>query len=527
MSNEIVSQRSTACWLPLSAITERLPVRRLSPAGIQRFQQSLQQVGFLEQFPLVVLRLGEGTYQLLDGHHRYEAACRVGLEAVACVVKTHLSEQERYTLALRSNRAAEAVVPSTLVTYAEFIWARTPTYTQAQIAEMLGWSRDKVAKYDALQKICAHAWERIVTTFEQQADAPQEEGGTAYVTTVTFTEGLLRSLLDLLPEQQIELVNELLTNQDFSKGKFKMLAERYRLRNQMDAYAAQQIGDLGEPSRSQLREEVFSGAYDEDWNTTHRPRLTRLLTSLREEWERKNCLYLMEGDFSVEVTKVGTGSVDLILTDPPYYIARDNTFELEGRANISQDFGAWDKQTFGAVLEKMTVWATQWARILRPQGSGYVFTSDRFLSHLRAALETAGLHVKATLVWHKTNPGTQVVKTNFKSSVEYLLFFTNGESGHTFHWQGETEMHNFLESPICAGKERLIDAKGNTLHPTQKPESICRHLITISSNRGDTVFDGFAGTGTSGKVARDLGRKFIGIEQDPRYFAAMQRRLTQ
>lgn len=173
-------------------------------------------------------------------------------------------------------------------------------------------------------------------------------------------------------------------------------------------------------------------------------------------------------------------------------------------------------------------WAREWTRVLRPQSNGYVFTSDRYISHLRTALERAGLHVKATITWHKTNLGTQIVQTNFKSSIEYLLFFTKGtDGGHTFNWQGENEMHNFIETAICGGNERLVANKGKTLHPTQKPEKVLRHFMEISSNRGDTVFDGFAGVGTTGKVAKDCGRKFIGIEQDHSYFEAMRRRLAE
>ena len=84
-----------------------------------------------------------------------------------------------------------------------------------------------------------------------------------------------------------------------------------------------------------------------------------------------------------------------------------------------------------------------------------------------------------------------------------------------------------IEAPVCSGTERLVDAKGKTLHPTQKPAQVLRHLLEISSNRGDTVFDGFAGVGSSCAVARQLGRKCIGIEQDPAYFDAMQRRLAE
>jgi site-specific DNA-methyltransferase (adenine-specific)/modification methylase len=367
----------------------------------------------------------------------------------------------------------------------------------------------------------------IVATFDECATSDCDMPATKIVAHATFTEGLLRPLLPLEPAQQEELVREMI-ERTLSPGAFKERAMNYRARNDMKNYALQYLGDVGEPYLSQLNEEIDKGAYDKDWKeTSEHPKLHKLLASTHEEWERKNSIHLIHGNFYEEVQRLGDGCIDLILTDPPYNIARENAFAFDGRANISQDFGEWDKHAEQEFLASFEIWAREWARLLRVQGSGYVFTSDRYISHLRAALEGAELHVKATIVWHKTNPGTQVVKTNFKSSVEYLLFFTKGEGGHTFNWQGENEMHNFLETPICGGNERLTDSKGKTLHPTQKPEQMIRHFFEISSNRGDTVFDGFAGVGTTGKVAKDRGRKFIGIEQDALYFEAMQRRLAE
>src|SRR5947209_5031196 len=110
----------------------------------------------------------------------------------------------------------------------------------------------------------------------------------------------------------------------------------------------------------------------------------------------------------------------------------NDMFTFEDRSNISQDFGEWDKYTDDEFIAVFDTWAREWVRILRDRGSGYVFTSDRYNGDLRKALERAGLTVKATVVWHKTNPGTQVVQTNFKSSVEYILFFMKGQGGHTF-----------------------------------------------------------------------------------------------
>lgn len=526
MSLEVFPEQGELRMLPLHLITERLSVRRLSPAGLERLTESMQREGFLENFPLTVIALADGTFQLIDGHHRYEAALALSLSAVPCVIKRNLSEQERYRLAWQSNRVAETVVPSTLVTYAEFIWQRSAEYTQQEIADMLGWSRGAVSNYALLQKLDRRAWDIIATTFEPAVAGGEEPAVVATATPVAFTENLLRDLLPLSAQQQEELVRALASG-TIKKGRLTELARAYRGRNEMEAQALQRLGDLGEAFRVTLSKELSSGAYDADWKDPAHPKLEKLIAGLREEWERAHRLHLLHGEFSDVAATLPDGCIDLILTDPPYNIAREQVFELQGRSAISQNFGEWDKSSEEDFLARFATWTRQWARLLRPQGSGYVFTSDRHLSHLRAALTEAGLHVKATIVWHKTNPAPQVVQTNFNSSVEYLLFFTKGEGGHTFNWQGEEEMHNFIETPVCGGSERLVDGRGKTLHPTQKPEHLFRHFLTISSHRGETVFDGFAGTGTCGKVAKDLGRRFIGIEQDRTYFEAMQRRLAE
>ena len=152
--------------VPLDKIVSKLPVRRLSEPGIARLQESMRWAGFLENYPLTVILLEDGTYDLVDGNHRYEAARREGIQFVPCIVKTDISEQERYKLSFQSNNAAETIVTSTMVDYAEFIWARTKEgYKQREIAEMLGWGKSQVANYAAMEKICPEAWQIIFTTF--------------------------------------------------------------------------------------------------------------------------------------------------------------------------------------------------------------------------------------------------------------------------------------------------------------------------------------------------------------------------
>ncbi|HWS84567.1 MAG TPA: site-specific DNA-methyltransferase [Ktedonobacteraceae bacterium] len=394
---------------------------------------------------------------------------------------------------------------------------------------MLGWGRTTVVDYASLRKICEPAWNIIVATFDGIATKVENGVATTNVATATFSENLLQGALDLAPDQQVELIRELATGK-IEKNAFTKLAKSYKSRNEIKAHAEKKIGNLGEKYTAKFKDEIDSGAYDSEWQADkeHKahPKLDKLIQSIYDEWEQKSSYKLIEGDFYENIQEIAGESVDLVLTDPPYNISRENEFALKGRKNISQDFGAWDKHTDEDFIEMFSAWATAWARVLRLQGSGYVFTSDSYISHLRFALEKAGLHVKATIVWHKTNPGTNKVKTDFTSSNEYILFFTKGEGGHTFNWQGENEMQNFIQTSICGGNERLKNARNEVLHPTQKPEVLIRHFMSISSNRGDMVLDGFMGVGTTGKVAKTLGRKFIGIEQDKTFYDAAERRLA-
>lgn len=531
-------EQQTYVVIPLDKLVFDLKMRRVSESGKKRIQQSIQRVGFLSSYPLTVISLGNGKYRVIDGNHRGEVADEEGITMVPCIIVPDLTEQEQYQLALKLNDATESFVPQTMVTFAELIWKLSDEgYTQEKIAEevLTEWSREKVAQYASLRQINEEAWQIIVTHFEEIGNKEIEEGVTQNVTRVTFSEKLLRSILSLTAKQQLELVKERINDpKTFTSGKFAERAKNYRARNDMKDYAIQQLGQLGEPYTTRLIDAIYSGAYDTEWINSQdtkkkehglHPKLDKLIKGLQDEWQEKNSFHPICGDFYKKVKKVGDGSIDLIITDPPYNVARDNEFEYEGRTNVSQDFGEWDKYEHLDFISLFDVWAREWFRILREQGSGYVFTSDSYISHLRTALEDAGLHVKATVVWHKTNPGTQPVKTNFKSSVEYVLFFTKGKGGHTFNWQGENEMHNFIQTPICAGKERVKDAKGSDLHPTQKPEQVIKHFMEISSNGGDMVFDGFAGVFTTSKVAKDLGRKSIGIEQDQTYYEAGKRRV--
>ena len=122
------------------------------------------------------------------------------------------------------------------------------------------------------------------------------------------------------------------------------------------------------------------------------------------------------------------------------------------------------------------------------------------------------------MVWHKTNPIPKFRKAGFLNSCELILCMWNKE--HIWNFGKQNEMHNFIETPICMGRERLKDP----VHPTQKPLKVLKHIINIASNPGSLVFDPFMGVGSTGIASIELGRRFLGIELDKNYYHAAEKR---
>ena len=211
---------------------------------------------------------------------------------------------------------------------------------------------------------------------------------------------------------------------------------------------------------------------------------------------------------------VENNSVDLILTDPPYFVSEDNIdIKFKDRSDIKKDQAEWDKQKVEILLDVLP----DMHRVLKDGGSIYVMTQDSLIGLLQSELSKVGFVPHATIVWHKTNPSPGAVKTQFCSSCEYIVFATKGEK-HIFNSNNGWNRHNFMEGSICMGSERY-------LHPTQKPVYLFEELMKISSNRGDVVLDPFAGTGTTGVVAKKLERNFILFERKKEYMDIIKVRL--
>lgn len=124
------------------------------------------------------------------------------------------------------------------------------------------------------------------------------------------------------------------------------------------------------------------------------------------------------------------------------------------------------------------------------------------------------------MVWHKTNPAPKIRRAGFLNSCELIVCMWN--KNHTWNFSNQRDMHNFIETPICMGEERIKEPN----HPTQKPVKVLEHVIKLASKEGDLVFDPFMGVGSTGVAALNLDRKFIGVEIDEKYFKAAEIRLN-
>lgn len=230
--------------------------------------------------------------------------------------------------------------------------------------------------------------------------------------------------------------------------------------------------------------------------------------------------YLLIRDDCFSVLKdIPDSSVDLILTDPPYNIAKYSTgnIKFDWRSDINNDLAEWDLTE----LHPQDL-VDEFKRILKPNGNIFIFCSYNMIGEYHKVFDPV-FDTFQFMVWHKTNPVPNFRKSSFLNSCELIIGCWN--KGHTWNFTSQKEMHNFIESGICMGSERIKDAEGKTLHPAQKPVAILEKIVHIASNKDDVVLDCFNGVGSTGVAALKNGRRYLGIEIDKTYMKATEERL--
>lgn len=243
---------------------------------------------------------------------------------------------------------------------------------------------------------------------------------------------------------------------------------------------------------------------------------------------------LIEADCISAMASLPDGCIDMIFADPPYNLQLGgDLFRPEGgRVDAVDD--DWDKfDTFAAYDSFTRAWLKEARRILKSNGTLWVIGSYHNIFRVGAALQDEGYWILNDIVWRKANPMPNFRGTRFTNAHETMIWASKSEKAkYTFNYKtmktlnDELQMRSDWLIPICAGQERL-KTDGKKSHPTQKPEALLYRVMLASTKPGDIVLDPFFGTGTTGAVARRLGRKWIGIEREPRYCAVARERIAE
>lgn len=232
------------------------------------------------------------------------------------------------------------------------------------------------------------------------------------------------------------------------------------------------------------------------------------------------------GDVIEVLSQLPSESVDLVLTDPPYFISQKDlvlTRKFKGKLkNINLDYGEWDRQW--KTEEEFFGWVEKWfkelARIMKPNTWIYIFFDKQRLGYFDLILGPKyGIKGRNLFCWVKQNPVPSFRKMNFVSAIELAWVGSKGRPKiKNFLYQ--KEMANYFVTPNKAGY-------GHTTHPTEKPVSLFQRLIQVNSLENDIVLDPFFGSGTTGVAALSLNRRFIGIEINPEYVKIAEERIKK
>jgi modification methylase len=243
---------------------------------------------------------------------------------------------------------------------------------------------------------------------------------------------------------------------------------------------------------------------------------------------------ILEGDCVSEMAKLPNKSVDMIFADPPYNLQLGgDLFRPEGsRVDAVDD--EWDKFENLTAYDNFTRdWLEQARRILKDDGTIWVIGSYHNIYRVGALLQDAEFWILNDIVWRKTNPMPNFRGTRFTNAHETLIWCAKDEKArYTFNYRAMKALNDDLQMrsdwllPICSGGERVKGDDGSKAHPTQKPEALLYRILLACTKPGDVVLDPFFGTGTTGAVARRLGRRWIGIEREPAYVKVARERIS-
>jgi modification methylase len=247
------------------------------------------------------------------------------------------------------------------------------------------------------------------------------------------------------------------------------------------------------------------------------------------------CDRILLGDCIELMATLPAGSVDMVFADPPYNLRLAGELHRPNNSRVNGVEEAWDRFDGLAAYDRFSRdWLTAARRLLKDDGTLWVIGTYRNIYRIGAVLQDLGFWVLNDIVWRKANPMPNFRGRRFTNAHETLIWCAKHEQArYTFNYAAMKALNDDLQMrsdwylPLCTGPERLKNGDGQKAHPTQKPEALLYRVILAASKPGEVILDPFFGSGTTGAVAKRLGRRYLGIEREPDYVALARARLAE
>ncbi len=244
---------------------------------------------------------------------------------------------------------------------------------------------------------------------------------------------------------------------------------------------------------------------------------------------------ILIGDCVEALGGMPENSIDLVFADPPYNLQLEGGLSRPDQSVVDAVDDDWDKFASFSEYDRFTrEWLTAVRRVMKRDATIFVIGSYHNIFRVGSIMQDLGFWILNDIVWRKANPMPNFRGRRFTNAHETMIWASRSAEGkgYTFNYEAlkagneDCQVRSDWFMPICTGGERLKDENGRKVHPTQKPEALLARIMLAASNPGDLIFDPFFGSGTTGAVARRLGRKFLGVERDETYAKAARARIA-
>ena len=244
---------------------------------------------------------------------------------------------------------------------------------------------------------------------------------------------------------------------------------------------------------------------------------------------------ILLGDCVALMSALPPSSVDMVFADPPYNLQLSQELHRPDASKVDAVTDDWDQfASFEAYDAFTRAWLLACRRILKPHGTLWVIGAYHNIFRVGTMVQDLGFWILNDVVWRKTNPMPNFRGRRLQNAHETMIWASRDREarGYTFNYEASKSANEDVQLrsdwlfPICTGAERLKNAQGRKAHPTQKPEALLHRILSIATKPGDVVLDPFFGSGTTGAVAKRLGRHFIGLERESAYADAALARLA-